>query len=430
MSARELARVEVLSRVKAGTLRVQSAATVLGVSYRQAKRLLRRYRAEGAKGLKHRSAGRASNHARPVAERAQVLALVREKYSGSAEVRFGPTLAAEHLASEDGLTVHHDTLRRWMLAAGLWSRARKRSPHRQRRERKAHFGELVQLDGSFHDWYETRGPRGCLMNLVDDATGRTLARLGDQETIWAAAEVLRRWIEAYGVPLALYTDWKNVYVREPNAEEEGTGAVPLTQFGRMCAGLGIQIIAASSPQAKGRVERNHGTHQDRLVKKLRRRGIAAATAANVFLETTYLPEHNARCALAPASAEDFHRRTPPRGALDRAFQLEATRVLSNDWVIRYDTRYFQVARQSHHAPARSTGGVREAVTGAIEIRYRGRLMRWTEIPAPPPKSATPPTPPTPAAGTAGRSRSRPNADHPWRRGYLERQQRAAEVARS
>jgi hypothetical protein len=159
-----------------------------------------------------------------------------------------------------------------MLAAGLWSRARKRSPYRQRRERKAHFGELVQLDGSFHLWYEARAPRGCLMNLVDDATGRTLARLGGEETIWAAADVLRRWIEAYGVPLALYTDWKNVYVRVPNAEEQSTGAVPLTQFGRMCASLGIQIIAASSPQAKGRVERNHGTHQDRLVKKLRRLG--------------------------------------------------------------------------------------------------------------------------------------------------------------
>ncbi len=215
------------------------------------------------------------------------------------------------------------------------------------------------------------------MNLVDDATGRTLARLGDEETIWAAADVLRRWIEAYGVPLALYTDWKNVYVREPNAEEQVTGAVPLTQFGRMCASLGIQIIAASSPQAKGRVERNHGTHQDRLVKKLRRLGIADATAANAFLETTYLPEHNDRFAQAPASAEDFHRRTPSRAALDRAFQLEETRVLSNDWVIRYDTRYFQVARQSHRAPARSTVLVREAVTGAIEIRYRGRLMRWT-----------------------------------------------------
>ena len=425
MSARELRRVEVLSRVKAGTLTVRSAATLLGVSYRQAKRVVRRYRAEGAKGLKHRSAGVASNHARPAAERAQVLALVREKYSGPADERFGPTLAAEHLASEDGLTVHHDTLRRWMLAAGLWSRARKRSPHRRRRARKAHFGELVQLDGSFHDWYETRAPRGCLMNLVDDATGRTLARLGDQETTWAAADVLRRWIETYGVPLALYTDWKNVYVREPTAEEQGTGAVPVTQFGRMCADLDIQIIAASSPQAKGRVERNHGTHQDRLVKKLRRLGIADAPAANVFLETTYLPEHNARFAQPAASAEDFHRRTPSRAALDRAFQLEETRVLSNDWVIRYDTRYFQVARQSRQAPARSTVVVREAVTGAIEIRYRGRLMRWTEIPAPPPKPTGAPTGGRPEVVTGGRHVTRPSVDHPWRRGFDARAQRRA-----
>jgi transposase len=429
MSARELTRVEVLSRVKAGTLSLGSAAQLLRVSYRQAKRLARRYRTEGAKGLKHRSAGGPSNHARPAAERERVLALVREKYTGAVHVRFGPTLAAEHLASEDAVTVHHDTLRRWMLAAGLWSRARKRSPHRQRRERKAHFGELVQLDGSFHLWYETRAPRGCLMTLVDDATGRTLARLGDEETIWAAADVLRRWIEDDGVPLALYTDWKNVYVRVPTAEEQATGAVPLTQFGRMCASLGIQIIAASSPQAKGRVERNHGTHQDRLVKKLRRLGIADADAANAFLETTYLPEHNDRFAQAPASADDFHRRAPSRVSLDRVLQLEETRVLSNDWVIRYDTRYFQVARQSHQAPARSTVLVREAVTGAIEMRYRGRLMRWTEIPAPPPRRLT--RPPAAAAAATGRCRPivRPSADHPWRRGYVERQPRAVEVGR-
>ncbi len=407
MSARELTRVEVLSRVKAGTLSLGSAATLLAVSYRQAKRLARRYRADGAKGLKHRSAGRASNHARCPSERERALALVREKYSGAVDVRFGPTLAAEHLAGEDGLTVHHDTLRRWMLAAGLWSRARKRAAHRARRERKAHFGELVQLDGSFHLWYEARGPRGCLMNLVDDATGRTLARLGDEETIWAAADVLRRWIEAYGVPLALYTDWKNVYVRVPNAEEQATGAVPLTQFGRMCASLGIQIIAASSPQAKGRVERNHGTHQDRLVKKLRLLGIANALTANAFLETTYLPEHNVRFAQAAASEEDFHRRTPSRVTLDRVFQLEETRVLSNDWVVRYDTRHFQVVRQSQQAPARSSVVVREAVTGAIEIRYRNRLMQWTEI-ATPVKS-------TPAVRTRRSSAHRPSADHPWRR---------------
>ncbi len=431
MSARELTRVEVLARVKVGALSVKSAAVLLQVGYRQAKRLVRRYRAQGAKGLRHGNAGRRSNHACPKAEHARILALIRKKYGGPIDARFGPTLAAEHLASEDGVTVHHDTLRRWMLAAGLWSRARQRSPHRQRRERKAHFGELVQLDGSFHLWYETRAPRGCLMTLVDDATGRTLGRLGDEETIWAAADVVRRWIEAYGVPLALYTDWKNVYVRVPTAEEQVTGAVPLTQFGRMCASLGIQIIAANSPQAKGRVERNHGTHQDRLVKKLRRLGIADATAANAFLETTYLPEHNARFAQAPASPEDFHRRTPSRVALDRAFQLEETRVLSNDWVVRYATRYFQVARQSHQAPARSTVVVREAVTGALEIRYRGRLMRWREIPAPPPRrSLTAPVArvPAPAAMTTGRP-VRPSADHPWSRGFDERQQRAVERAR-
>jgi hypothetical protein len=217
-------------------------------------------------------------------------------------------------------------------------------------------------------------------------------------------------------------------VRVPNAEEQVTGAVPLTQFGRMCASLGIQIIAASSPQAKGRVERNHGTHQDRLVKKLRRLGIADAPAANAFLETTYLPEHNARFAHAPASADDFHRRTPSRTTLDQALQLEETRILSNDWVVRYDTRYFQVARQSQLAPAGSAVLVREAVTGAIEIRYRGRLMRWSEIPAPSPKSTGAAT--RPAAAPAGRPLSRPSVDHPWRRGYVERQPRAVDRSRA
>ena len=263
-----------LARVAAETLTLKSAAALMEVSYRQAKRLYGRYRAEGAKGLKHRSAGRAVESGRAARLRTRVLALIRAKYSGGVDERFGPTLAAEHLASEDGVTVDHETLRRWMLAAGLWSRARKRSPHRRRRERMAHFGELVQLDGSFHPWFEDRGPQSCLLTLVDDATGRSLGRFGAQETIWAAVAILRAWIARYGIPRALYTDWKNVYVRRPNQEERETGAEPLTQFGRMCAALGIKIIPASSPQAKGRIERNHGTHQDRLVKKLRRKGIA------------------------------------------------------------------------------------------------------------------------------------------------------------
>jgi transposase len=416
MSTRELTRAGVLARVAAGTLKLISAATVIGVSYRQAKRLYGRYRAEGATGLTHRSAGRRSNAARDADERAAILALVREKYSGAIDERFGPTLAAEHLASEDGVHVHHDTLRRWMLAAGLWSRARKRSPHRRRRERHTHFGELVQLDGSFHPWFERRGPQSCLLTMVDDATGQSLGRFGAQETIWAAAEVLRAWIAQFGLPRALYTDWKNVYVRAPNQEERATGAAPLTQFGRMCATLGIRIIPASSPQAKGRIERHHGTHQDRLVKKLRRRGIADVTAANAFLEAEYWPEHNRRFAVAPASTEDFHMRAPSRRSLDQVFRLEETRTVSNDWVVRYANRHFQLARQSQQPPARSLVHVLEDAAGQIEIRYRGQRLRWQEIAAAsrPPAVPSAPTPASPHA-----TRRPPMADHPWRTQAVE-----------
>jgi len=328
MSAPELKRAGVLARVAAKSLSLHGGAVLMEVSYRQAKRLWKRYQAQGAAGLRHGSAGRVSNRATAARVRTRVLALVRRKYSGGVDERFGPTLAAEHLASEDGLTVDHETLRRWLLAAGLWSRQRKRSPYRQRRERKAHFGELVQMDGSFHAWFEDRAPASCLLTLVDDATGITLGRLGAQETIWSAVGVLRAWIERYGIPRALYTDWKNVYVRVANAQERVTGAEPLTQFGRMCAALGIQIIPASSPQAKGRIERNHGTQQDRLVKKLRRRGVADVGMANSYLEAEYWADHNARFAIAASSADDFHVARPPprhrvsaRGGTDRLQRL-------------------------------------------------------------------------------------------------------------
>jgi len=419
MSTKELQRAGVLARVRAGTLTLKSAATLMAVSYRQAKRLYRRYRAQGAKGLKHRSAGRRSNRTTDGRRKRRVLQLIREKYSGGIADRFGPTLAAEHLASEDGITVDHETLRRWMLDAGLWSRARKRSPHRRRRERKAHFGELVQLDGSFHRWFEDRGPTSCLLTMVDDATGRCLGRFGAQETIWAAVSVLRAWIERYGIPRALYTDWKNMYVRRPTEAEREAGTVPRTQFGRMCAALGIQIIAASSPQAKGRIERNHGTHQDRLVKKLRRQAIADIEQANVFLECEYWPAHNERFARVAASADDFHVAVPRRVRLDDVFRLEERRSVSNDWVVQYDTRLFQLERQSGHPPARSTVAVREAADGTLEIRYRDRVMRWSELT--PSARGEAPVPAQPAAAhdaAAGRGaiRIKPRVldDHPWR----------------
>lgn len=429
MSTRELRRAGILARVAAATLTLRSAAALMEVSYRQAKRLYGRYRAGGATGLKHRSAGRASNRTTSRRLRSRVLALIRAKYSGGVDARFGPTLAAEHLASEDGIVVDHETLRRWMLAAGLWSRVRRRSPHRRRRERMAHFGELVQLDGSFHPWCEDRGPQSCLLTLVDDATGRSLGRFGAQETIWAAVGILRLWLERYGIPRALYTDWKNVYVRRPNQAERETGAVPLTQFGRMCARLGITIIPASSPQAKGRIERNHGTHQDRLVKKLRRKGIATVEAANQFLETEYWAEHNRRFAQAPASAEDFHVAVPRGLRLDQVFRLEEKRTVSNDWVVRYDNRWLQVERQSGRPPARSTVLVYEAVDGQIEIRYRGRVLRWTEVPTLPRRAAAEARPTSARRDGPGVGPRIPCADHPWRRAvdqYRIHQQLAAD----
>jgi hypothetical protein len=279
---------------------------------------------------------------------------------------------------------------------------------------------MVQMDGSFHAWLGERGPEGCLMDLVDDATNTTLARLGQEETIWAAAGALRAWIERYGVPQALYVDWKNLYKRAANAQERLRGEEPITQFGRMCAKLGIELIAASSPQAKGRVERVHGTHQDRLVKKLRRQQISTQAAANAYLEAEYLPEHNRRFARGASRPEDYHRRAPGRAKLDKIFRLETERVISDDWVVRYANRFFQLEpRSENYAPARGKVLVCERPDGALAIEYRGGAVPWREIARPIGPSASEARPvmqPAKRPTTAiTRPKWTPPADHPWRR---------------
>jgi hypothetical protein len=404
-----------MGRVKAGNLRLGEAAELLELSYRQTKRIWGRYRKAGAKALQHANCGRRSNRSHPTGFRAAVLKRVKARYED-----FGPTLASEHLASDDGLEVPAETLRRWMKQSGLWQGQRQRQPFRQRREAKAHFGELVQLDGSFHHWLEDRGEEGCLMHMVDDATAKALGKFSEEETTWSAAGVLRGWIERYGVPLALYTDWKNVYVRRPNARERLRGEAAVTQFGRMCAKLGIRIVAASSPQAKGRVERAHGTHQDRLVKKLRLAGINTYPAANAYLEKRYLDEHNRRYARPAASESDYHRRRPTARQLDEVFCLEEERVVSHDWVVRYNNKLLQLERQSQHwAPAKSHVLVRENQAGKIAIHYRGRRLSFHEL-LPVSKSrseergaAHSPAPPSP------QPRRHPPVpqSHPWRRDY-------------
>jgi hypothetical protein len=340
------------------------------------------------------------------------LGLVRRKYGGEAGERFGPTLAAEHLQSDDGLKVDHETLRRWMLAEGLWSRERKRKQHRKRRERKQHFGELVQMDGSFEQWLPGIVQKQCLMNMVDDATGKTLSQLHEQETTWAAVDVLRAWIEKYGVPHGLYTDWKNVYLREPTAKERLSGEAALTQFGRMCGKLGVKIIGASSPQAKGRVERSNGTQQDRLIKKLRLCRMGTMPEANRYLRQHYLPDHNRRFSREPRSAEDYHRKRPNKRELDAIFRLEEPRVISNDWVVQYQGRLLQIERESGYAPAGSKVVVSEDRDGGLQIGYRNRAVQWHEIWVPPPRPESRPR--APGRALQLRRKVQQPATHPWK----------------
>jgi hypothetical protein len=399
MTTKDLRRWAVMRRVRDEALSLGEAATLLRLSYRQVRRIFRRFRMRGPKGLVHGNVGQRSNRAHPAARRAQAVALITAHFGGTVRgrgQRFGPTLAAEHLSEEFGVVIPVPTLRRWMVAEKLWTRLRKsKLPHR-RRARRAHFGELVQLDGSFHDWLETGAVGQCLLTMIDDATGRTLGTFTGEETTWGAADVLQRWIAQYGVPQALYVDAKNVFVRQGTVNELAAGIAPVTQFGRMCAKLGIRVIVAKTPEAKGRVERVHGTNQDRLIKKLRRLGVRTYEAANHFLVATYWPAHNARFAVAPLAAADFHLPLNPRLDLAHVFCLEEERVVGNDWVVRYANRALQILPTPH--AKRYTGPkarilVRETVAGAILLVARSRAdgdqrLEWT--PAVPIAATAPP----------------------------------------
>ena len=409
----------IAQRVQRGELKVTEVAELLEVSYRQAKRLNKRYQAGGSEALVHGNVGRASNRVDDQ-RRERVLALVGGNYSGEPHERFGPTLASEHLASDHRIEVPRETLRRWMLAAGLWSRQRKRKAHRKRRQRKAHFGELIQVDGSHHQWLEGRGPKACLMNFVDDATGVALGRFSSEETTWAAADLLEAWVRRYGVPQALYCDWKNVCKRQPTSREAIEAVEPETQFGRMCAKLGIRIIAASSPQAKGRVERHHSTHQDRMIKKMRLEGIADYEAANRYIEERYLPEHNAKFGCEPAAEADFHQRLPKGLDLKWVFCLEAERRVSNDLVVRFENRFLQLKpKRNQSLGAGSRVKLEQGRDGELRVRFEGRAVAFDEIDRPQPKGRGEPQ------QRGARQARKPAVDHPWRRPLLPRKRKTA-----
>lgn len=413
LSRKERDRLVVFEEVKAGRRTLTQAATALALSYRQTLRAYQRFVAQGAAGLVHRRRGRRSNRRTPDAVKAAILERYRARYKG---VGCGPTLAAEELA-KDGYRVDHETLRRWLLESGDWQRRRQRCAHRTRRERRPRFGDLVQLDGSHHAWLGENERRYCLLNLVDDATGTTLSLLGEEETTELAMRALWKWVERYGIPHALYTDKKNVYIsdREPTLDEQLAGKEPLTAFGQACAKLGIVIIAANSPQAKGRVERNHAVYQDRLVKGLALEDITCVERANAFLDEGFTKTLNAKFAKPAADPTDAHRSLPRDLDLASVFCVEETRTVMNDWCIRYENRFYQILQENRPLPKpKDKVVVRTHLNGTQDLLYRDHALAFTLLEGPP---ATKKAALAPGAAPAPKPKAAPAADHPWRRSF-------------
>jgi len=407
MSEGERLRKVILEGVREGRLTLAAAALQLGVTYRHLRRIWKRYRDEGDPGLIHRARGRSSNRSKSPSLRQKALDRYRERYQG-----FGPTLATEKLA-EEGMLLDHETLRRWLIRQGLWAGPKAGVRHRAYRERKARFGEMLQLDGSPHHWFGPHHPKACLMNIVDDATGTTLSLLGDAESTENAMRVLKRWIERYGVPESLYTDQHTIYrsPKEPSLEEQLAGQEPLSAFGTVCKHLGIRTITAYSPQAKGRVERNHGVYQDRFLKELRLLGITTIPQADDLLIDGFSEGLNRRFAIHPADPRDAHRPISPK-EIQEAFFRQTFRILQNDFTLRNDNRRFQVLATNLPLPRPNNRiAVRQYLDGSLRLFLHDRELVFEEIPYSRPRHAVSDAPRIPCKPRI------PAQDHPWRTGH-------------
>jgi transposase len=409
-SGKERRRLEVFGRVKRVELSLRKAAELIGLSYRQTLRSYSRYRKHGDAGVVHRLRGKRSNRQPPAGVRKRVLALYAKQYSD-----FGPTLAAEHLAEEDGVPVSVSALRRWLVQAGLWKPRPRGARHRRWRERKPHFGEMVQVDGSLHDWFEGRRAKASLIVMIDDATNWMYARFCEEETTAAVMETFRRYVLQHGVPRSLYVDRDSIYetTRDATTDENLRETGALTQFGRALKDLEVQLILAYSPQAKGRVERRHGVLQDRLVKALRRRGISTLEVANDFLEATFLGPFNERFQVPPARGADLHRALPRAMRLDHILSYQERRVVQNDWTISWRNRCFQLTEANQRlALVRKSVLVCEHLDGSIHLWFRDRDLTWLELPERPPR------PKNHRKAPAALKPHKPAASHPWRQPFV------------
>jgi transposase len=410
MSTKELSRVEVMRRLAEKRMTQREAAQILGVSRRQIKRLLRTYRQEGAKGLVSKRRGKPSNNHLPEATKQKALDLLKSRYVG-----FGPTLAHEKLVERDGLTLSDESLRKLMIAEGLWKprRARKLVTH-QMRERRACFGELIQVDGSEYDWFEGRSPKCTLLVFIDDATGRLVQLLFvERESFFSYCQAADGYFTRYGKPGAFYSDKLGVFrVNLPTLGQ----TEPLTQFGRAMQELDIQIICANSPQAKGRVERANQTLQDRLPKELRLRGISTPPAGNAYLPE-FLDDFNRRFAVSPRSTHDAHRPLTAKDDLARILTWQEPRTLSKNLTLQFRKVVYQIQT------SRPTYALRKAVVtvcleadGTVTLLYRGKELPYTVYHQQTHQSEVVETKNLDRVLELPLPR-KPAADHPWRKGF-------------
>jgi len=422
MSTKERRRLSLFVQVKAGGLTLREASQSLGLGYRQTRRMFARFKARGDAGLVHKLRGKAGNRRRDAKVRGRVVSLYREHYAD-----FGCTLACEYLLSEHGLAVDDQTLRRWLAEEGLWRRRRKSVVKRQRRPRRSCFGDLVQIDGSHHDWFESRpciasdgttvpASNCVLMVMIDDATGWTYAQFFEGETTHAAMTIFRDWSLEHGLPAQLYPDQDSIYrvnTKAADEVEERAGERPLTQFGRAMKELGVKLSCAKSPQAKGRVERMNGTLQDRLVKALRLAGISERAAANVFLKETFLPRLNEKFAVRPADEADAHR--PAReGELAAALCVREERKVGKDQCVSFEGQVLQL-NGGRELPSLADKKVTlcRSLTGELTVQWKGQTVASRTVTQRPAAAANRLKLTDRVANHAGPWR--PPSHHPWKR---------------
>jgi len=403
MKQEELRRLHIVRQVLDRKLKQTEAKDKLNLSYRQIKRITKRVKEEGDRGIIHRLRGKPSNRKLPQRLKEKVINLYRKRYYG-----FGPTFANEKLFEINKITIGAQTLRNWLIEAGLWQISHKFKRYRQWRERKHRYGEMVQWDGSHHPWLEERGHECVLIGQIDDATGIKSGQFYDFEGTIPAFTSLKLYIKEHGIPHSIYLDRHTTYKspKKPTVEDELNNREFLSQFERATKELGITIIHANSAPAKGRIERSFKTDQDRLVKELRLARISTIEEANKFLKT-YWPKHNRKFTVKPLKEGNLHRPVPKDMDLDAILCRKTEHPLRNDFTILHDKKLYQILDK---AVGRKVT-FEERINGANHIVYNGIKLKYKQIAQRPIKEKPEPKP---------KRINRPSLNHPWKKASYDR----------